>query len=117
MPNYYRVTYKDEPSDVPSDIFYEVIEGNVLRLVEIDRDSGIYWNDLTLCSKDKEYSRSESLVEWNFDYSKFNSNNNKNEFWQIISKEEFKNWFLKAKSIGKRRWEPGVGIFIVEDGD
>lgn len=95
----------------------------MLRVVEVDGDASFYWNDLQ-CYKpgdetDDYRIKRGSLKEHDLLY---NDNFAKLErefgvFWQIVTKHEFQNWFQLAKKIGKRRWERGVGDFVVSDED
>ncbi|MEO1656988.1 MAG: hypothetical protein AAFR65_04645 [Pseudomonadota bacterium] len=114
MSHYFRVTCKNEPMDVPSDIFYEVIGNKVIKLIEIDRDGRHYWNSLDSYSSQLDIPGRDSLVEWKFDYLKLKESSDGKELWQEIQSEEFFSWYEQAKKIGHRRWEKGVGVYIVE---
>lgn len=117
MLEYFRSTVSGEPSDVPSDTFYEVDGACVLRLVELDRNGDIYWNDVRSYEVEEDlpgYPQTKSLKEFSFDIEKLRNPPTRDELWQRISADEFYSWFAKAHKFGRRRWECGIGVFKID---
>ena len=99
-----RITLIDEP-DLPSEMLYEVTNnGDVSRIVEIDHDGSIFWDDVSAYQDKSEMVGKNSLVEGSFPPKADWPPN----AYDTISDDEFQKLYERAVNYGKRRTRANV---------
>lgn len=99
---YVRVKLHNE-LDLPNEFFYEVTEsGDVAKMVEIEHDGTMFWDDVAAYDHPSEMIGINSLIEGEFPTKERWPNDNDYSY-EEISREAFEECFQRAHESGKRR--------------